>query len=101
MTFARATVRAALGAAVTLLVAAGAAAQGGDGLSARAEASYERGTRALRQGDVPAALEYLALAQREAPLNASVISAYAQALVAAGRNAEAEKLLAKLAGGWF
>lgn len=97
MTFVRATARAALAAAVTLLIASGAAAQGGDGLSPRAEASYERGTRALRQGDIPAALEYLALAQREAPLNASVISAYAQALVAAGRNAEAEKLLDELA----
>jgi tetratricopeptide (TPR) repeat protein len=83
--------------ALALLTASGAGAQDGDGLSASAEASYERGTRALRKGDIPAALEYLAVAQREAPLDASVISAYAQALVAAGRNAEAEKLLDELA----
>ncbi len=97
MTFARGTAWALALVILALLVAPGATAQDGDGLSAGAEASYERGTRALRKGDIPAALEYLALAQREAPLNAGVIAAYAQALVAAGRNAEAEKLLDELA----
>ena len=48
--------------ALALLVSTGAAAQTGDGLSARAEASYERGTRALRQEVVhvpaPAGVDY-------------------------------------------
>jgi len=94
------------GAARALAVAAGVACVGAAATAgaqeeleptSRAEVHYERGAHALRTGDVPAALEHLARAAEERPHDAGVVSLYAQALVAAGRAAEAQRVLDELA----
>ena len=50
-----------------------------------ADAIYERGARALRQGRNDEAIQHLSTAARLSPTDPSVLSAYAQALIAAGR----------------
>jgi len=75
---------ACLAAALLLvLVCASAEALPPRGLG-QAEAPYERGVRAMRQGDVDAAVEALARAVELAPDDARALSAYAQALLVSG-----------------
>ena len=61
--------------------------------SKAADAYYERGARALRRGDLPAAVELLAVATRMAPDDPTILSAYAQALISADREKEAAQIL--------
>lgn len=63
-----------------------------------ADATYERGARALRQGRNDEAIEHLSTAARLAPDDPSVLSAYAQALIAAGRQDEAVQILQQARG---
>lgn len=63
-----------------------------------ADAYYERGARALRQGDTEKAIQELAIAARLAPDDPSILSAYAQALVQAGRQDEAVQILQRARG---
>ena len=58
-----------------------------------ADAYFERGERALRRGDLPGAIEFLAVAARMAPDDPKILSAYAQALIQAGRQKEAAQIL--------
>jgi tetratricopeptide (TPR) repeat protein len=60
---------------------------------------YERGARALRQGDLATAIDYLARAAEASPGDASVLATYAQALIAAGREDEAAAILERVGGG--
>ncbi len=62
----------------------------------RAEALYERGARALRQGDVEEAVEKLAQAVELAPEDPQALSLYGQALLTAGRPEEAGGVLERL-----
>jgi tetratricopeptide (TPR) repeat protein len=90
-------------AAVALLALLGAAPAGAQPQRFEATPSgdvhYERGARALRQGDVATAIEYLARAAEASPGDASVLATYAQALIAAGREDEAAAILDRVAGG--
>jgi Flp pilus assembly protein TadD len=60
---------------------------------------YERGARALRQGDTATAIEQLARAAEASPGDASILATYAQALIAAGREDEAAAVLERVSGG--
>lgn len=85
-----------------LLVAAvlAAAAPGSAGAErspeARVEVAYERGARALRQGDAATAATFLAQAAELAPDDPQVLLLYGQALVELERNAEAADVLGRL-----
>jgi tetratricopeptide (TPR) repeat protein len=63
-----------------------------------ADAVYERGARALRQGRNDEAIEHLSTAARLAPDDPRVLSAYAQALIGAGRQDEAVQILRQARG---
>ncbi len=63
-----------------------------------ADAAYERGARALRQGRNDEAIRHLSVAARLSPSDPSVLSAYAQALIAAGRQDEAVQILQQARG---
>ena len=62
--------------------------------SPAADVYFERGVRALRQGEAADAVEDLAEAARLAPGDAAVLSRYAQALLAAGKPNQALAALA-------
>ena len=64
--------------------------------SPAADVYFERGVRALRQGEAADAVEDLAEAARLAPGDAAVLSRYAQALLAAGKPKQALAALEQL-----
>ena len=64
--------------------------------SPAADVYFERGGRALRQGEAADAVEDLAEAARLAPGDAAVLSRYAQALLAAGKPKQALAALEQL-----
>ena len=63
-----------------------------------ADAYYERGARALRLGRTEEALQSLASAARLAPDDPAILSAYAKALIDAGRQDEALTILKQARG---
>lgn len=63
-----------------------------------ADAYYERGARALRQGRNDDAVKHLAQAARLQPEDPAILSAYAQALIGAGRQDEAVAILKQARG---
>ncbi len=63
-----------------------------------ADAYYERGTRALRLGRTEEALQNLATAARLAPDDPAILSAYAKALIDAGRQDDALTILKQARG---
>jgi tetratricopeptide (TPR) repeat protein len=63
-----------------------------------ADAYYERGARALRQGRNEEALQHLAQAARLAPDDPAILSAYAKALIDAGRQDDAVAILKQARG---
>ena len=82
--------------AVLLVTLAGAPALAEQSTEARVEVAYERGARALRQGDPAAAAGFLAEAAELAPEDPQVLLLYGQALVELERNAEAAEILERL-----
>jgi tetratricopeptide (TPR) repeat protein len=87
--------------AAVLLLAATASAQPQQRFEATpsGDVYYERGARALRQGDLATAIDYLARAAQASPGDASVLATYAQALIAAGREDEAAAILERVGSG--
>ncbi len=63
-----------------------------------ADAHYERGARALRQGRNEDAVTHLAQAARLQPEDPAILSAYAQALIATGKQDDAVAILKQARG---
>lgn len=64
--------------------------------SPEADVAYERGARALRQNDAPAAVAHLGEAAEAAPDDVEVLTLYGRALLAADRPGEARPVLERV-----